>query len=310
MHATLLTEAMVKTAEQKARDRYRVLLLAGKTPRTYTEANRRILEEERAKIAAGGADVREAPLIQAVAAQEAPLIPAEAVAAQPLILAVSQEALGFEPEQAEPEAVAPPLGSEPEQAEPEAVALPLGFEPEQAEPESPPQSLCPPMPVVPAVPAAPEALALRPRKQPSDSDLKPDPRKNAPANFKRARREDAEYTTDYAAYAAELERQTREDAERRKRQEDEQRALVRAAEAADQAAARRQRERREQEMAERRARILQQMDSECRSCKGCFDMDYQLGRCVDQMCSKHRQRHSELVLRQSGAATTGAVSLA
>ena len=96
---------------------------------------------------------------EAVAAQEAPLIPAEAVAAQeaPLIMAVSQEALGFEPEQAEPEAVAPPLG----------------FEPEQAEPESPPQSLCPPMPVVPAVPAAPEALARRPRKRPlPDSDPK------------------------------------------------------------------------------------------------------------------------------------------
>ncbi len=286
---------MVKTAEQKARDRYRAQLLAGKTPRTYTEANRRILEEERAKIAAGGADVREAPLIQAVAAQEAPLIPAEAVAAQPLILAVSPEALGFEPEQAEPEAVAPPLGSEPE----------------QAEPESPPQSLCPPMPVVPAVPAAPEALALRPRKRLLlDSGLKPNLRENAPAYFKRtrkalekrARRGDAEY----AAYEAEW----AERAERRKQEEAEQRALVRAADAADEAAAARQRERREQEMAERRARIWQQMDSECRSCKDCFDMDYRLGPCVDQMCSKHRQRHSELVLRQSGAATTGAVSLA
>ena len=305
---------MVKTAEQKARDRYRAQLLAGKTPRTYTEANRRILEEERAKIAAGGADVREAPLIQAeaVAAQEAPLIPAEAVAAQPLILAVSPNALGFEPEQAEPEAVAPPLGSEPEQAEPEAVALPLGFEPEQAEPESPPQSLCPPMPVVPAVPAAPEALALRPRKRLLlDSGLKPNLRENAPAYFKRtrkalekrARQGDAEY----AAYEAEW----AERAERRKQEEAEQRALVRAADAADEAAAARQRERREQEMAERRTRIWQQMDSECRSCKDCFDMDYQLGRCVDQMCSKHRQRHSELVLRQSGAATrAGAVSLA
>ena len=302
---------MVKTAEQKARDRYRAQLLAGKTPRTYNEANRRILEEERAKIAAGGADVREAPVIQAVAAQEAPLIPAEAVAAQPLILAVSPEALGFEPEQAEPEAVAPPLGAEPEQAEPEAVAPPLDFEPEQAEPESPPQSLCPPMPVVPAEPAAPEALALRPRKRPlSDSGLKPNLRENAPAYFKRtrkalekrARRGDAEY----AAYEAER----AECAERLKQEEAEQRALVRAVEAADEAAARRQRERREQEMAERRARICQQMDSECRSCKDCFDMDYQLGRCVDQMCSKHMQRHSELVLRQSGAATAGAISLA
>ena len=284
---------MVKTAEQKARDRYRAQLLAGKTPRTYNEANRRILEEERAKIAAGGADVREAPLIQAVAAQEAPLIPAEAVAAQPLILAVSPEALGFEPEQAEPEAVAPPLGSEPE----------------QAEPESPPQSLCPPMPVVPAVPAAPEALALRPRKRLLlDSGLKPNLRENAPAYFKRnrkalekrARQGDAEY----AAYEAEW----AECAERRKQKEAERRALVRAADAADEAAARRQRERLEQEMAERRARTWQQMDSECRSCKDCFDMDYQLGRCVDQMCSKHMQRHSELVLRQSGAATTGAAT--
>ena len=289
---------MVKTAEQKARDRYRAQLLAGKTPRTYNEVNRRILEEERAKIAAGGADVREAPLIQAVAAQEAPLI-----------LAVSPEGLGFEPEQAEPEAVAPPLGTEPEQAEPEAVAPPLDFEPEQAEPESPPQSLCPPMPVVPAEPAAPEALALRPRKRPlSDSGLKPNLRENAPAYFKRtrkalekrARQGDAEY----AAYEAEW----AECAERRKQEEAERRALVRAADAADEAAARRQRERREQEMAERRARIWQQMDSECRGCKDCFDMDYQLGRCVDQMCSKHRQRHSELVLRQSGAATTGAAT--
>ena len=276
---------MVKTAEQKARDRYRAQLLAGKTPRTYNEANRRILEEERAKIAAGGADVREAPLIQAeaVAAQEAPLIPAEAVAAQPLILAVSPEALGFEPEQAEPEAVAPPLGSEPE----------------QAEPESPPQSLCPPMPVVPAVPAAPEALARRPRKRPlPDSDPKPNPRANATAKFKRAHKAAEEHARQVAAkHAAD-------------QAECERRALVAAADAADQAAAKKQAERREQEMAERRARRLQQMNSECLSCSECFDMDYMLGPCAEQMCSKHRQRHGELVLRQSGAATTGAVSLA
>ena len=85
---------------------------------------------------------------------------------------------------------------------------------------------------------------------------------------------------------------------------------ARAGDAADRAAAKKQAERREQEMAERLAQILQQMDSECRSCEECFDMDYTLGACADQMCSKHAQQHGELVLRQSGAATAGAISLA
>ena len=187
--------------------------------------------------------------------------------------------LGFEPEQAEPEAVAPPLGfNGPEQAEPEAVAPPLGFNgPEQAEPESPPQAFCPP------VPAAPRTLARRPLKRPlPDSDPKPNPRENAPANFKRvhkaaetrARREAAEYAADQAELA--------ERAERRQR-----------------------------ETAERRALALQQIDSECRRCSECVDMDYLvLGPGADLMCSKHARRHSELVLRQTDAATAGAVSLA
>ena len=44
---------MVKTAEQKVRDRYRADLENGKTPRALTDANRAILEEIRAEVAAG-----------------------------------------------------------------------------------------------------------------------------------------------------------------------------------------------------------------------------------------------------------------
>ena len=44
---------MVKTAEQKVRDRYRADLENGKTPRALTDANRAVLEEVRAEVAAG-----------------------------------------------------------------------------------------------------------------------------------------------------------------------------------------------------------------------------------------------------------------
>ena len=87
--------------------------------------------------------------------------------------------------------------------------------------------------------------------------------------------------------------------------------LVAAAYAADQAVQAERAERRERDAAERRARVLQQMDSECRRCEECVDMDYLvLGPGADLMCSKHARRHSELVLRQADAATAGAVSLA
>ena len=86
---------------------------------------------------------------------------------------------------------------------------------------------------------------------------------------------------------------------------------VAAAYAADQAELAERAERRERDTAERRARALQQMDSECRRCEECVDMDYLvLGPGADLMCSKHARRHSELVLRQTDAATAGAVSLA
>ena len=44
---------MVKTAEQKVRDRYRADVENGKNPRALTDANRAILEEVRAEVAAG-----------------------------------------------------------------------------------------------------------------------------------------------------------------------------------------------------------------------------------------------------------------
>lgn len=44
---------MVKTAEQKVRDRYTADLLAGKAPRALTDANRAILEEIRTEVATG-----------------------------------------------------------------------------------------------------------------------------------------------------------------------------------------------------------------------------------------------------------------
>ena len=125
---------MVKTAEQKARDRYRAELLAGKTPRTYTETNRKILEEIRATIEAGKADVREvaertaeagATRIRSAKQEAVSAIDAAkrqalreiasasssdsgvtpAAQETPLIQAVAQEALGFNgPEQTtEPE---------------------------------------------------------------------------------------------------------------------------------------------------------------------------------------------------------------
>ena len=43
---------MVKTAEQKVRDRYRADVANGKTPRALTDANRAILEKVRAEVAA------------------------------------------------------------------------------------------------------------------------------------------------------------------------------------------------------------------------------------------------------------------
>ena len=137
---------MVKTAEQKARDRYRAELLAGKTPRTYTETNRVILEEIRATIEAGKADVREVAertaeagaarihsakqeAVSAIdaakrqALQEIASASSSGVtpAAQetPLIQAVAQEALGFN---------GPGQTTEPEQkAENYPVAMPQAF---------------------------------------------------------------------------------------------------------------------------------------------------------------------------------------
>ena len=252
---------MVKTAEQKARDRYRAELLAGKTPRTYTETNRKILEEVLATIEAGKADVREVAertaeagaarihsakqeAVSAIdaakrqALQEIASASSSGVtpAAQetPLIQAVAQEALGFnEPGQT----------TEPEN---HPVALP-GL----------PQAFFPP------VPAVPKTRARRPLKRPL-----PEPDVGAGCPFEEAKVKRAR------AAAAELARQTFAD-------------RVELAERA---------ERRERDTAERRARALQQIDSECRRCAECADMDYLIcGPAADLMCSKHARRYNELV---------------
>ena len=55
-------------------------------------------------------------------------------------------------------------------------------------------------------------------------------------------------------------------------------------------------ERREKDTKERRARALQKIDSECRGCAQCADMDYVIcGPAADLMCSKHTRRYNELV---------------
>ena len=54
--------------------------------------------------------------------------------------------------------------------------------------------------------------------------------------------------------------------------------------------------RREQDTQARRAWALQQIDSECRGCAQCADMDYVIyGPAADLMCSKHTRRYNELV---------------
>ncbi len=95
---------MVKTAEQKARDRYRAELLAGKTPRTYTETNRKILEEIRAgairihsakqeAVSAIDAATRQA-LREIASASSSGSGVTPAAQETPLIQAVAQEARG------------------------------------------------------------------------------------------------------------------------------------------------------------------------------------------------------------------------
>ena len=178
---------MVKTAEQKARDRYRAQLLAGKTPRTYTETNRKILEEVLATIETGDAVVREVAerTAEAGVAQETPLIQA-----------VAQEALGFNgPEQT----------TEPEN---HPVALP-GL----------PQAFFPP------VPAVPKTRARRPLKRPlpepdvgagcpwEDANVK----RVHEAAVEHARRVAAAYAADQAELAERAERRERDTAERRAR---------------------------------------------------------------------------------------------
>ena len=254
---------MVKTAEQKARDRYRAELLAGKTPRTYTETNRKILEEVLATIEAGKADVWEVAertaetgaarihsakqeAVSAIdtakrqALQEIASASSSGVtpAAQetPLIQAVAQEALGFNgPEQT----------TEPEN---HPVALP-GL----------PQAFFPP------VPAVPKTRARRPLKRPL-----PEPAVGAVLPFGE---DDAK---EKRAHAAWVERMRQSAADR--------------AELAERAA------RREQDTQARRAWALQEIDSERRGCARCADMDYAIhGPAADLMCSKHTRRYNELV---------------
>ena len=250
---------MVKTAEQKVRDRYRAELSAGKTPRAITETNRVILEEIRATIEVGKAQVREVAEAGATRIRSAKQEAVSAIdaakrqalreiasasssgsgvtpAAQetPLIQAVAQEALGFNgPEQT----------TEPEN---HPVALP-GL----------PQAFFPP------VPAVPKTRARRPLKRPL-----PEPDVGAGCPFEEAKVKRARDA------AAEQARQ----------------AIADRVELAERA------ERREQDTKERRARALQQIDSECRGCAECADMDYVIcGPAADLMCSKHTRRYNELV---------------
>ena len=250
---------MVKTAEQKVRDRYRAELLAGKVPRAITETNKVILKEIRAAIEVGKADVREVAEAGATRIRSAKQEAVSAIdaakrqalreiasasssgsgvtpAAQetPLIQAVAQEALGFNgPEQT----------TEPEN---HPVALP-GL----------PQAFFPP------VPAVPKTRARRPLKRPL-----PEPDVGAGCPFEEAKVKRARDA------AAEQARQ----------------AIADRVELAERA------ERREQDTKERRARALQQIDSECRGCAECADMDYVIcGPAADLMCSKHTRRYNELV---------------
>ena len=82
---------MVKTAEQKVRDRYRADLMAGKMPRALTEANRAILEELRAEVEAGKARIWETA--DAVAGQTATRIHAAGQEAVSAIEAAKERAL-------------------------------------------------------------------------------------------------------------------------------------------------------------------------------------------------------------------------
>ena len=69
---------MVKTAEQKVRDRYRAYLANGKSPRALTDANKAILEEVRAEagngphLAAASSSSKRSRVLQIEAAPAAP----------------------------------------------------------------------------------------------------------------------------------------------------------------------------------------------------------------------------------------------
>ena len=261
---------MVKTAEQKVRDRYRAELSAGKTPRAITETNRVILEEIRATIEVGKAQVREVAEAGATRIRSAKQEAVSAIdaakrqalreiasasssgsgvtpAAQetPLIQAVAQEALGFN----EPGQTTEPEQKAETHAENYPVALP-GL----------PQAFSPPVPEVLS-----SSRARRPLKRPL-----PEPAVGAVLPFGE---DDAK---EKRAHAAWVERMRQSAADR--------------AELAERAA------RREQDTQARRAWALQEIDSECRGCARCADMDYAIhGPAADLMCSKHTRRYNELV---------------
>ncbi len=151
---------MVKTAEQKARDRYRAELLAGKVSRAITETNKVILKEIRAAIEVGKADVREVAEAGATrirSAKQEAVSAIDAAKRQALREIASASSSGVTPAAQE----TPPIQAVAQEA--------LGFNgPEQTtEPENHPVALPgPPQAFFPPVPAVPKTRARRPLKRP------------------------------------------------------------------------------------------------------------------------------------------------
>ena len=277
---------MVKTAEQKVRIRYLADLTSGKMPRALTEANRAILEELRAEVEAGKARIWETA--DAVAGQTATRIHAAGQEAVSAIDAAKERALqeiasasssscqsapvakGYSTQQ-QPAAQETPLN--------QAVAHDaLGFnEPgQEKEPEQEAESgtVALPQAFTPPVPEVSRTPARRPQKRPRDL---------SPANGALA------IHSSMPSHEVEAKRRRELDAW----VEQARRSAATKAELQEFALRREQDGRNKQE---RRAMALEEIDSKCRGCEQCSEMEYLIhGPAADLMCSKHAKQYEEIV---------------
>ena len=287
---------MVKTAEQKVRDRYLADLTAGKMPRALTDANRAILEEVRAEVEAGKARIWETA--DAVAGQTATRIHAAGQEAVSAIDAAKERALqeiaSASSSSCQSAPVAKGHSTQQQPAEsacsvvaPAAQETPLiqavahealGFnEPgQEKEPEQEAESgtVALPQAFTPPVPEVSRAPARRPQKRPRDL---------SPANGALA------IHSSMPSHEVEAKRRRELDAW----VEQARRSAATKAELQEFALRREQDERNKQEC---RALALEEIDSKCRGCKQCIEMDYVThGPDADLMCSKHAKQYEEIV---------------